>query len=184
MSNLILVAPIDGWSSPLEEVPDPVFAGKLMGDGLAVDPTGATLCAPCDGEVVTIAAARHAVVLRSSNGAEILLHVGCDTAGLGGEGFEAHASIGQIVRTGDPLLSFDLDAVASHVPSLLTPIILMDGKGFEIVRRQQQRPLRVGDFLMELQPLGQLAGPTAAAGGPEIRKRLRVPYEHGIHARP
>ena len=124
------------------------------------------------------------MVLRASNGAEILLHVGCDTVGLEGQGFEAHASMGQIVRTGDPLLSFDLDAIAARVRSLMTPILLMDGKGFEIARREQQRPLRIGDFLMELQPLGQLAGPSAAAGGPEIRKRLRVPYEHGIHARP
>src|SRR5437867_3869054 len=113
MPNLILVPPIDGCSSPLQAGPDPAVAGKPVADGLPVHPTRPAAGAPCDGEVVPIAAARHAVVLRSSNGAEILLHVGCDTAGLGGEGFEAHASIGQIVRTGDPLLSFDLDAVAS-----------------------------------------------------------------------
>jgi phosphocarrier protein FPr/phosphocarrier protein len=184
MTSLILVAPIGGWSSPLEEVPDAVFAGKIMGDGVAVDPTEATLHAPCDGEVVTIATAKHAVVLRASNGSEILLHVGCNTVALGGEGFDVHVASGQQVRTGDPLLTFDLDGIAQRVLSLVTPIILMNGKGFEIGRREEQRLVRAGDFLMELQPLGVAAGPDGAAGGPEIRSLFRVPFEHGIHARP
>jgi phosphoenolpyruvate-protein phosphotransferase len=184
MSNLILVAPIAGWSSALDEVPDPVFSGKLMGDGLAIDPTSSTLCAPCDGEVVAIPATNHAVTLRAANGAEILLHVGCDTVELDGFGFEPHVAQGQHVKIGDPLLSFDLDALASHVRSLITPVIVIEGGGFDIVRREQQRALQVGDFLMELQPPGQQADASAVLGGPEHRKRLRVPYEHGIHARP
>ncbi|HKS21163.1 MAG TPA: glucose PTS transporter subunit IIA, partial [Thermoanaerobaculia bacterium] len=180
---MILVSPLDGWCSPLDEVPDPVFSGKLAGDGVAIDPTSATLCAPCDAEVVTVATAKHAVTLRAANGAELLLHVGCDTVHLGGDGFEAHVSNGAIVRAGDPLIGFDLDAVASRVPSLSTPIILINGKDFEIARREEQRLVRAGDFLMELRPLGRRAEPSVG-GGPEIRKQLRVPFEHGIHARP
>lgn len=168
---MILVAPIDGWASALDEVPDAVFSGKLMGDGLAIDPTGATLRAPCDGEVVLLHAARHAVTLRAANGAEILLHVGVDTVALGGDGFEAHVSQGQRVRAGDPLLTFDLDGLATRVKSLITPVIVLEG--FEISRREQQRAVKAGDFLMELRAPGQ-----------EIRRTLRVPFEHGIHARP
>ncbi len=67
---MILVAPLDGWCSPLEEVPDPVFSGQMMGDGVAIDPTSATLCSPCDAEVVTVAVARHAVTLRAKNGGQ------------------------------------------------------------------------------------------------------------------
>ncbi|HEX6160173.1 MAG TPA: glucose PTS transporter subunit IIA, partial [Thermoanaerobaculia bacterium] len=182
MTNLVLVAPLDGWSSALDEVPDPVFSGRVMGDGLAIDPTSATLCAPCAGEVIVLHAAKHAVTLRAPNGAEILLHVGIDTVVLGGHGFEAHVAQGQSVRPGDPLLSFDLDGLASRVRSLMTPVIVIDGGRFEVVRREQQHPLKVGDFLMELQSLGRAA--PASVGGPEIRKRLSVPYEHGIHARP
>ena len=63
---MILVAPIDGWCSALDEVPDPVFSGKVMGDGLAIDPTSATLCAPCAGKVVALHAAKHAVTLRAT----------------------------------------------------------------------------------------------------------------------
>ena len=172
---MILVAPMNGWASALDEVPDPVFAGKVIGDGLAIDPTSGTLCAPCDGEVVTLHAAKHAVTLRAANGAEILLHIGCDTVALDGEGFEAHVTQGRSVRAGDPLVSFDLDGVAPRVRSLITPVIVVDGGGFTVVRREAPRALRVGDFLTELR---------SSALAAELRKSVRVPYEHGIHARP
>ena len=173
-----------GWSSPLEEVPDPVFSGKIMGDGVALDPTESILRAPCDGEVITVAAARHAVVVRAANGAEILLHVGCNTVDLGGDGFEVHVEAGRSVRTGDPLITFDLDAIAQRVPSLLSPIVVVEGDRFEITRRAQEKALRAGDFLMELRALEQVGAMPSAAKGPEVRRRVRVPYEHGIHARP
>ena len=184
MSNLMLMAPIGGWSSPLEDVPDPVFSGKIMGDGVAIDPTDATLRSPCDGEVLTVAAARHAIALRAPNGAEIFLHLGIDTVELGGDGFEIHVAAGQTVRTGDALMTFDLDAIAQRVPSLMTPIVIAEDKGFEIARRVQQRSVRAGEFLMELRPAGKVVAASAAARGAEIRRRVRVPYEHGIHARP
>lgn len=183
MSKLILFAPIDGWCSALEEVPDPVFSGKLMGDGLAIDPTSATLCAPCAGNVIALHAAKHAVTLRATDGAEILLHVGIDTVALGGEGFEAHVTQGHHADPGDPLITFDLDGIAPRVRSLITPVIVIQGGGFEVVRRERQRALHVGDFLMELQSVGATSS-RAVVRGPEIRKSLRVPYEHGIHARP
>jgi phosphotransferase system HPr (HPr) family protein len=181
---MILVAPMNGWASALDEVPDPVFSGKVMGDGLAIDPTSGTLFAPCDGEVIALHAAKHAVTLRATNGAEILLHIGCDTVALGGDGFESHVTQGRSVRAGDPLVSFDLDGVAARVRSLITPVILIDGGGFAVVRRDQPRALHVGDFLMELRSNGQTVGASAVVYGTEMRKTLRVPFEHGIHARP
>ena len=119
MSNLTLVAPLAGWSTPLEESPDEVFAGRMLGDGLAIDPTGSTLYAPCDGELVGIPATKHAVTVRTPQGTEILLHVGIDTVGLAGEGFELHVREGQQVRAGERLLSFDLELLAKRATSLL-----------------------------------------------------------------
>ncbi len=92
MSNLTLVAPIKGWVAPLDEVPDPVFAERILGDGVAIDPTGAAVHAPCDGVVIVLA--RHAVTLRAANGAEILIHVGLETVALHGQGFVAHVREG------------------------------------------------------------------------------------------
>ena len=190
MSHLTLVAPLAGWSTPLDESPDEVFAGRMLGDGLAIDPTGTTLYAPCDGELVAIAATKHAVTLRAAQGTEILLHVGIDTVGLGGEGFELHVREGQHVRAGESLLSFDLDLLARRATSLLTPILVVEGGGLSIARRNLDREVNVGDFLMELSPL---SAATAAARAPlekgdgaggQLSRRVSVALEHGIHARP
>ena len=180
-----LVAPLAGWSTPLAEAPDEVFATRLAGEGLAIDPTSATLCAPCDGELVNVAAARHAVTVRTAAGCEILLHVGIDTVKLGGEGFEPHVREGAQVRAGDALLSFDLDLLARRAKSLLTPVVL-PGDGFRIVRQSVDREVAVGEFLMEIAaaaaPSAALAG--APAGQVALARRVTVTFEHGIHARP
>ena len=187
MSTLTLVAPLAGWSTPLEESPDEVFAGRMLGDGLAIDPTGSTLYAPCDGELVAIPATKHAVTLRTPPGTEILLHVGIDTVGLGGEGFELHVREGQHVRAGERLLSFDLDLLARRATSLLTPVLVVEGGGFSITRRSLDRDVEVGDFLMELSAASASAARVASKGGgagTQLSRRVSVALEHGIHARP
>ncbi|MET0272287.1 MAG: PTS glucose transporter subunit IIA, partial [Phenylobacterium sp.] len=144
---LVLDAPLNGWAAPLDEAPDPVFAGRMLGDGVAMDPTSESLHAPCDGVVVGLPASRHAVTLRADNGAELLLHVGLETVALGGEGFTAHVAQGQRVRRGERLLSFDLDGLAGRVRSLLTPVVLTNGDAFEIVSRALGREVRQGEPL-------------------------------------
>src|SRR5262249_21086562 len=150
------------WSSPLDEAPDAVFAGRMMGDGVAIDPTGTSLHAPCDGVLIVVPASRHAVTLRADNGAEILLHVGIDTVGLAGQGFELHVREGQGVRAGDRLISFDLEVLAQGAKSLVTPVVVTDTVGFPISRRSQDCALKVGDFLMEIAPLAEAASAGAA----------------------
>src|SRR3954463_2438530 len=87
VTKLRILAPLSGEVWPLERVPDPVFAQKMVGDGLSIDPVDAVLVAPCDGEVVLVHAAGHAVTLRTPEGIELLMHVGIDTVTLKGEGF-------------------------------------------------------------------------------------------------
>ncbi|HEY2274012.1 MAG TPA: phosphoenolpyruvate--protein phosphotransferase [Steroidobacteraceae bacterium] len=186
---IALLAPLAGWSAPLDEAPDAVFAGRMLGDGVAIDPTSGTLHAPCDGELVVLAASRHAVTLRTTGGCQILMHVGIDTVNLGGEGFTAVATPGARVRSGELLLRFDLDLLARRVPSLLTPVIVTAESGFRIVRRIVGSEVRVGDPLMDLAPDGSsaaavAASPAAAAPGQGVLRRASVGFEHGIHARP
>ena len=193
-SKLILLSPLQGWSAPIEEVPDQVFAERMMGDGIVIDPTGTSLYAPCDGVLAVVPASKHAVTIRADNGAEILLHVGIDTVGLAGEGFDLHVREGQRVRAGDRLISFDLDMLARRAKSLMTPVILTDTVGYFIARRSQDRSLKVGDFLMEVlqttettktaesvEPVAGAAKPSAHGG---VERNLLVLLEHGIHARP
>jgi phosphocarrier protein FPr/phosphocarrier protein len=180
MSNLTLVAPIKGWVAPLDEVPDPVFAERILGDGLAIDPTGDTVHAPCDGVIASVA--RHAVTLRAPNGAEILIHVGLETVALQGQGFITHVREGQSVRTGDRLITFDLDFLATKAKSLISPVVVTNGDAFAIVRRSTGRETNVGEFLMELRPLAEQA--TAATGTAEATRDVVVRLAHGVHARP
>ena len=122
MSNLVLSSPLKGWIAPLDETPDAVFAERMLGDGLAIDPLDSTLHAPCDAVVTTVHRARHAVTLRAANGAEILMHVGLETVALNGEGFSVFVKEGQSVKAGERLLGFDLDLLAQKARSLITPV--------------------------------------------------------------
>ncbi|SFF72809.1 Phosphocarrier protein HPr /phosphoenolpyruvate--protein phosphotransferase /PTS system IIA component, Glc family [Novosphingobium sp. CF614] len=183
MASIILSAPLKGWASGLETVPDAVFSGRLLGDGVAIDPVSGVLHAPCDGEVLTVHAAGHAVTLCGEGGVELLMHIGVDTVALGGRGFESLVAPGDRVGRGQPLVRFDLDAVAGAAPSLLTPVIVTNGNRFRLVRRTVDRLVTPGDNLLWLEPLAADA-PAAAAAGPAVRTTLRVPLAHGIHARP
>jgi phosphocarrier protein FPr/phosphocarrier protein len=179
-----LLAPLAGWSAPLDEVPDEVFAGRILGDGVAIDPTSATLCAPCDGEVIVIAAARHAVTLRTAQGCEVLLHVGIDSVGLAGQGFELRTRQGAKARAGEPLLSFDLDLLARRARSVITPVIVGADGGFRVVRRRSGCEVAVGDCLLELAPAAaEVSAPAAAEGATTVR-RFKVGFKHGIYTRP
>ena len=179
----MLLAPLDGWVAPLAEVPDPVFAEKMMGDGVAIDPTGQVLHAPCDGEVILLHAALHAVTLRAAGGAEILMHIGLDTVALGGKGFTAHVAKGQKVKAGDRLISFDLDQLAQAARSLITPMIIANGEEFSIVTRLENARVAQGQEVMRLRPLSAPQMESALAAR-EIRRDLILALAHGLHARP
>lgn len=185
MSDLVLVAPLPGWVDPLDAVPDEVFSGRMMGDGLAIDPTGTILAAPCDGELVVVPETAHAVTIRAENGAEILLHVGIDTVELKGAGFTALVRAGQHVRAGEPLIRFDLDLIARRARSLLTPILVTEPEHFRIVERRNAGRVACGDRLMTLRPARAAVRAQAAAGGDATASgTLVVPLPHGLHARP
>jgi len=173
LTDTILTAPLQGWSTPLSEVPDAVFAGGMLGDGIAIDPIDGVLYAPCDGTLIMLAASKHAVTIRAVSGAEILLHIGIDTVGLAGEGFTLHVCEGQRVSAMDRLISFDLDLLAQRARSLLTPIILTNGEQFEVSRRVAGAAVRPGDLLFEIRSLGAA-----------VHREVVVALEHGIHARP
>jgi phosphocarrier protein FPr len=122
--RLDLKAPLTGILVPIEQVPDPVFAQKMVGEGISIDPLSDHLLAPCDGEVINLHPALHAVTLRTSGGLEVMLHIGLDTVKMRGQGFDAKVKVGDQVRTGDELISFDLDQVATSAKSLLTQVVI------------------------------------------------------------
>ena len=167
-----LVAPLRGWAAPLDEVPDAVFAGRMLGDGVAIDPTEGVLYAPCDAEVISLARTRHAITLRTAEGAEILVHIGLETVALDGEGFTPRIAAGARVRAGDPLIEFDLDLLARRAKSLLTPILVTNPDAFSVGWRLTDREVEVGEPLLEIMPV--LAAPPADTGDDKPEHRVRM----------
>ncbi|MBM7647898.1 PTS system glucose-specific IIA component [Bacillus ectoiniformans] len=130
-----LSSPLTGKVIALEEVPDPVFSQKMMGDGLAIEPTEGKVVSPVDGEIMQLFPTKHAVGIKAENGAEILIHIGLETVNMKGEGFEAHIAQGDQVKKGDTLVTFDLALVGEKASSTVTPIIITNGDDMESVNK-------------------------------------------------
>ena len=186
-NTLQVAAPLSGWCATLDDSPDPVFAGRILGDGVSIDPTDNVVRAPFDAHVLAVPDSRHAVNLRADNGAEFLIHVGIDTVGLGGDGFTAHVKAGDRVARGQELLTFDMDMLLERAASLRTPVILMQNDGFVATIPDRDGPVAAGDPLFTVTPVapGQAeAGLTLPVSGEEHSRSVTVGLAHGIHARP
>ncbi|GAA0511738.1 PTS glucose transporter subunit IIA [Tatumella terrea] len=119
-----IVAPLSGEIVNIEDVPDVVFAEKIVGDGVAIRPNGSTIVAPVDGTIGKIFETNHAFSIESDNGIELFVHFGIDTVELKGEGFTRIASEGQKVKKGDIVLEFDLPFLEEKAKSTLTPVVI------------------------------------------------------------
>lgn len=115
---------MNGVIIDLAQVPDPVFSGKMVGDGFAIEPISGDVLAPVTGELVQLFPTKHAFGLRTAEGLEILVHVGIDTVQLKGEGFTAHAAVGDQVTQGQKILSVDLAHLEAAGKSTVTPVII------------------------------------------------------------
>jgi phosphotransferase system HPr (HPr) family protein len=178
-----IVAPFDGWCTALDEVPDPVFAGRMMGDGMAVDPLNGRLLAPCAGEIIGLPASGHAISLRAADGIEILIHIGIDTVALKGRGFEPRVTPGATVSAGDELIRFDLDVLAREAKSLITPI-LVQSDGAQLTRRRAAGPVSAGELLFTIAGATLSSERPAPAAHAAVRRSLSMPLKQGMHARP
>lgn len=119
-----ITAPLTGRIFSLENVPDPVFSQKMMGEGFAIEPTNGEVVAPIDGEIVQLFHTKHAIGLKTENGAEIIIHVGLETVAMEGEGFTAHVKEGSKVKKGDKLLTVDLEKIREKAKSTVTPVVV------------------------------------------------------------
>lgn len=118
------VAPVDGKVIALSQVPDPVFAEKMAGDGIAIDTTGDTIVAPCDGELTLVFQTNHAFALTLKDGVEVLVHIGIDTVSLNGEGFQRLVEPGNVVKAGTPIIKINREVITSKGISLITPVLI------------------------------------------------------------
>jgi glucose-specific phosphotransferase system IIBC component len=136
--NEVFAAPLKGEIKPITEVPDQVFAGKMMGDGFAIVPSEGTIVSPVNGKIVNLFPTKHAIGILSDTGREILIHVGIDTVNLKGQGFETLVSENDIIEQGQPLLKVDLNYIKEHATSTITPIVFTNlAEGEKVVINTQ-----------------------------------------------
>lgn len=185
--HLDLKAPLTGVLVPIEQVPDPVFAQKMVGEGISIDPLSDHLLAPCDGEVIHLHPSAHAVTIRTVGDLEVMLHIGLDTVKMRGEGFDAKVRIGDQVRAGDELISFDLDKVATSAKSVLTQLVIANSDLIAALRPATGLVTAGIDSVAEVTfASGEPPGTTdrAPAGRTVTSDAVVVPNPTGLHARP
>jgi phosphocarrier protein FPr/phosphocarrier protein len=170
---------------PLATVPDPVFAQKMVGDGISIDPISDELLAPLAGKVTQLHRANHAVTVTGDNGLQVLLHIGLDTVMLRGEGFTALVKEGDAVATGQPLIRFDPLIVGARAASLLTQMVIANG---DLVTRYVPakglvtagKDVALAVELVSSEP----AEETGSIAGAIVSGEVALPNPAGLHARP
>jgi PTS system D-glucosamine-specific IIC component len=140
MKSSVLGAHMNGRMLLMNEVNDEAFASLALGDGVAIEPSEGKLFAPADGEITLLFDTRHAVGMTTSDGTEILLHIGIDTVSLNGKYFEAHVESGDKVKKGDLLITFDMEAIKKAGFYCTTPMIVTNTDAYKSIR-----PLATGD---------------------------------------
>ncbi|WP_078430180.1 glucose-specific PTS transporter subunit IIBC [Alkalihalobacterium alkalinitrilicum] len=140
-----LVSPIQGKLLPITQVPDKVFAEKMMGDGFAIEPTEGKVVSPVDGKIMNIFPTKHAIGILANSGHEILIHVGIDTVKMNGEGFETFVKEGDEIKSGQKLLEMDLNLIQEKASSIITPIVFTNLKEAEKITLQTEGNVDVGE---------------------------------------
>ena len=151
IDEIDVTSPMIGKALPLSEVPDPAFSQKLMGEGIAIEPTDNHVYAPYDGEVTAVfEASKHAIGLVLDNGVELLIHVGIDTVNLTNNEFEYHVKLNQKVKKGDRLISFDPQAIKQAGYPLITPIIIVNTDQYQVITLTEKTDVNLDDNLFQI----------------------------------
>ena len=148
--DAVLVSPMNGVVVPMNEVKDEAFAACVLGDGVAVEPEEGKLFAPADGVIDNVFDSKHAIGMTTTEGVELLLHVGIDTVKLAGQHFTVGVSAGQKVKQGDLLLTFEMDAIKAAGYLCTTPMIVCNTDDYQSIQPLATGPIKVGQKLLEI----------------------------------
>lgn len=142
---------MEGKAVSLKKVPDPVFSGKILGEGIAIDPIGDLLFSPVDGTVAALMErTRHSCCIRGRNGVEFLLHIGVNTVEMNGEGFELLVKNGQEVKAGDPLIRFSKEKILAAGHPAISSMMITEMGPYRHAAFQIDKMVKKGDVIAEL----------------------------------
>lgn len=144
-----LYAPISGYCVGIENVDDPVFSSKVMGDGFAIKPQGDVVSSPCEGTITMIFETKHAFGIKTKDGKEILVHIGVDTVNLKGKGFAAMKSVNDQVKVGDPVIKVDLPVINETHDS--TVMVVITNSGYTPSERKFDQNVESKDLIMSFE---------------------------------
>lgn len=151
MSKKVIYSPLCGDVVKIEDVNDPVFAGKMMGDGIAIVPSIGELRSPVNGTVKMIFETLHAIGILSDDGVELLMHIGLDTVDLNGKPFKSHINVGQKVSVGDILISFNIDEITKEGYDITTPVIITNTVNYSSITKKQSKNILFSDELLMIE---------------------------------
>lgn len=146
----IIGAPIIGEAVTSDQISDPTFQQEMLGKGIAIRPTVGKVFAPADGKIEMMIDSLHAVSMTSDKGAEILIHVGIDTVELKGQHFKGHVKEGEMVKRGDLLIEFDVDAIKAAGYDTIVPVIICNSDDYAEVERVTGKQVQAGETIIKL----------------------------------
>ncbi len=148
-NNFAIASPLNGKVVLLEQVPDPVFSEKILGEGCAVVPSDGKIYSPVNGEVSSVTDTKHAYGFTSDDGIEVLVHFGLETVALNGEGFVSHVNAGDKVKKGDLIAEVDMEVMKKHNINVITPVIICGGADdYEMTICEENKAVKNGDVLI------------------------------------
>lgn len=150
-NSILIGAPTAGKLVSIKEVSDPTFSEEVLGKGAAIIPADGKFYAPVDGTISTIFPTGHAAAITSSEGVEILIHIGLDTVKLEGKHFTIHAEEGQEIKKGDLLLEADLDQIKAEGYDIITPVIICNSDEYSEIQMMEPGDAAQGDDILKLQ---------------------------------
>ena len=149
-NKVVIGAPLTGQLVDLASVPDEVFSTGALGEGIAIVPSAGRVVAPCDGVVSATMESQHAVGITTTEGVELLVHVGLDTVALGGKHYSCKVTEGQKIKKDDLLIEFDMNAIKAEGYQLHTPVLVTNSDDFVSIKVANVGAVTAGDELMTI----------------------------------
>lgn len=146
-------SPCLGKIVQIEDIPDPVFSEKMMGDGIAIEPSEGKIYSPFDGEIIQVFNSKHAITLKSNKGTNLLIHIGLETVNLEGVPFDVKVKNGQPISKGQLLVDVDLEYIKNKGLKIITPVILInEGEQEKVILEKNKNISTVlDDILMKVE---------------------------------